>query len=88
MPRSKPAQHKPSKAASPIRHYKKPDEVIGDATLTHAQKERVLDTWQGDAEALQRAEDEGMSGGESSKLIDVVAAKKTLKKSAGTGGAE
>ena len=43
-------------------------------------KEKALDTWTVDAEALQRAEDEGMSGGEPSKLIDVVAAKKALGK--------
>ena len=71
---------KPSKIESPARHYQKPQEVVHDETLTQEQKRKALDTWTVDAEALQRAEDEGMAGGESSKLIDVVSAKKALDK--------
>ena len=71
---------KPSKTESPARHFEKPQQVVTDETLTSGQKLKALDTWEADAQALQRAEDEGMSGGESSKLIDVVAAKKHLAK--------
>ena len=64
---------KPSKVDSPSRHYEKPQQVVHDPALTTTQKEKALDAWQQDSEALQRAEDEGMAGGESTKLIDVVA---------------
>ena len=75
--------NKPSKVESPSRHYEKPHQVVHDAALSTTQKEKALDTWQRDAEALQRAEDEGMAGGESTKLIDVVAAKQAVKKISG-----
>jgi Fe-S cluster assembly ATPase SufC len=75
---------KPGKTDSPARHYHKPQEVIRDDALTPEQKRKALETWEVDAQALQRAEDEGMSGGESSKLIDVVAAKKDLDKKLGS----
>lgn len=81
----KPDDTKPSKTESPIRHYDKPKEVVQDAALSVKQKEKALDTWTVDAEALQRAEDEGMGGGEPSKLIDVVAAKIALAKKVETG---
>ena len=73
---------KPSKVESPSRHYDKPQEVVRDPSLSPAQKEKTLDTWRQESEDLQRAEDEGMSGGESTKLIDVVAAKRAVKKMA------
>jgi hypothetical protein len=76
--------NKPVKTESPIRHYDKPQEVVRDRTLNVEEKHEVLDTWQDDAEALQRAEDEGMGGGEPSKLIDVVSARTTLEKVQGT----
>ena len=81
IPVIKPLKSMPSKAASPIRHYEKPEEVVTDDSLNKGQKAKVLETWQNDAEALQRAEDEGMSGGESSKLIDVMKAKLKLDNS-------
>lgn len=71
---------KPSKIDSPSRHYENPQEVVHDPALTNNQKNKALDTWQVDSEALQRAEDEGMAGGESTKLIDVLAAKRAVKK--------
>jgi Fe-S cluster assembly ATPase SufC len=80
MSKASGSSKKPSKTESPARHYQKPQEVVRDATLTPEEKRKALETWTVDAEALQRAEDEGMSGGESSKLIDVVSAKKELVK--------
>ncbi len=78
----------PGKTQSPSMHYDKPQEIVHDAALTEGQKKKALATWKVDAEALQRAEDEGMSGGESSKLIDVVAAEKALAKKTETEKAE
>ena len=69
-----------SKIESPARHYDKPQEVVHDDALTDGQKKKALDSWEADAEALQRADDEGMTGGEPSKLTDVVDAKKELNK--------
>jgi hypothetical protein len=80
MTKTSQSQKRPGKTESPARHYQKPQDVVQDETLTQEQKRKALDTWTVDAEALQRAEDEGMAGGESSKLIDVVSARKALDK--------
>ncbi len=69
---------KPSKTESPIRHYKEPKEVLTDKGLSEEAKKKALDNWEVDAQALQRATDEGMYGGERSKLLDVVDAKMRL----------
>ena len=69
---------KPTKIESPVRHYEKPQDVLKDSTLSDQSKRKALDNWEVDAQALQRADDEGMSGGESSKLLDVVDAKERL----------
>lgn len=71
---------KPAKTESPARHYDQPAEVVKDRSLTTDEKAKALETWQVDAEALERAEGEGMGGGEPSKLTDVAAAKKELGK--------
>jgi hypothetical protein len=80
LPKIVPTKKKPNKIESPASSYKKPQEIVHDDALTHGQKKKALDTWEVDAQALERAEDEGMSGGESSKLIDVIASEKTLDK--------
>jgi hypothetical protein len=69
---------KPPRTESPSRHYKKPHDVLKDESLPPERKEQGLQAWEKDAEALQRAEDEGMGGGEPTKLIDVKAAQKAL----------
>ena len=68
----------PPKTESPIRHFEKPRQVAHDQSLTLTEKKKALDTWEEDAQALQRAEDEGMTGGEPAKLIDVIEAKKSI----------
>jgi hypothetical protein len=68
----------PAKTESPIRHFDKPRQVVQDPNLTLKEKTKTLDSWEEDAQALQRAEDEGMGGGEPDKLIDVVEAKKAI----------
>ena len=69
---------KPAKTDSPARHYDQPAEVVKDQTLTKGQKAEALETWKVDAEALERAEGEGMGGGEPSPMPEVVKAKKAL----------
>jgi hypothetical protein len=68
----------PSKVDSPIRHFEKPREVPLDPTLSQSEMKKALDTWEIDAQALQRAEDEGMGGGEPTELIETHEAKKTI----------
>lgn len=68
----------PTKTESPTRHFEKPRQVVQDADLSPGEKAKALDSWEEDAQALQRAEDEGMAGGEPTKLIDVVEAKKAI----------
>ncbi len=69
---------KPGKTESPVRHFEQPQDVVNDDDLTDKSKKKALDNWEVDAQALQRAEDEGMGGGEKSKLIDVVDAKESI----------
>ena len=73
-----PEPETPSKVESPSQHFERPKDVLRDPSLDTGEKKAVLETWATDAEALQRAEDEGMGGGEPSKMIDVVSAKKDL----------
>ena len=68
----------PTKTESPARHFEKPRQVVQDPNLSPSEKAKALDSWEEDAQALQRAEDEGMGGGEPTKLIDVVEAKKAI----------
>ena len=75
----------PSKLENPARHYDAPHEVVRDASLSPSDKKKALDSWEEDSQALQRAEDEGMGGGEPAKLSETLAAKKTIgAKSAGS----
>lgn len=65
---------------SPTTEFERPEDVVTDAKLTPIQKEKVLDQWQADAEALQTATGEGMPPPPSdddsdSELDDVNAAK-------------
>lgn len=68
----------PEKTESPSRHFDKPREVVHDPELTPDAKKEALDSWEEDAQSLQRAEDEGMGGGEPTNLIDVIEAKKAI----------
>ena len=78
MPKIPTDREKPAKTESPARHYDRPAEVLKDRSLTKDEKGKALETWQVDAEALQRAESEGMGGGEPSRMTDVTDAKKAL----------
>jgi hypothetical protein len=66
------------KMVSPGEHYDSPSEVVQDGSLSKTQKTKALDSWEHDAHRLQTADDEGMSGGEPDRLIEVVEAKKKI----------
>ena len=62
----------------PHSHYDHPVDVVVDPDLTKAQKRTALDALEQDARQLATASDEGMSGGEATRLHDVLAAKDVL----------
>ncbi len=55
----------------PAKVFCDPNEVLGCDLLTREQKIDVLRRWEMDARLLAVAEEEGMTGGESSKLHSV-----------------
>ena len=67
-----------TKVDNPTAHYDHPIEVVHDDELSVEQKKEALDKLELDAKLLARADDEGMGGGEPSRLIEVVEAKKEL----------
>jgi hypothetical protein len=80
MPKISSAKKTPNKTESPESNFKKPQEIAVDDALTRGEKKKALDTWEVDAQALERAQDEGMTGGKPSKLTDVLATTKILDK--------
>lgn len=48
----------------PSAHYAEPKEVAMDQRFTKADHRRILQAWQANEEALLRAANEGMDGGE------------------------
>ena len=63
-----------AKVQKPSAYYDEPHEVVVDSSLSKAQKVEALDTLEQDARQLAEASSEGMSGGERSKLQDVLIA--------------
>jgi len=49
---------------TPEKHYEVPAEVSADQRWSLAQKEEILRAWKSNEEALLRAADEGLDGGE------------------------
>jgi hypothetical protein len=62
----------------PTSVYGSPQAVVDDARLTREQKIEVLRRWQYDADGLAVAEEEGMTGGEPSRLQQVLGALEAL----------
>ncbi len=63
---------------SPTTVFEHPKDVIKTSNLTKGEKAEVLTQWEADAQALQRATDEGMSGGERPRLDEVKKAQSQL----------
>lgn len=57
--------------AYPQRHFRRPDEVLAEPTLTLDQKRRILESWKLDAQRLAESTAENMTGGEETDLRDV-----------------
>jgi hypothetical protein len=53
---------------NPARRFRRPIDVIGAMGMTVLEKLAILKAWEADERALQRAEDEGMGGGEHAHL--------------------
>jgi hypothetical protein len=53
---------------NPARAYKYPMDVVEALRITPLEKLAILKAWEADERALQRAEDEGMVGGEHAHL--------------------
>lgn len=66
------------KVQKPAAHYDEPHEVVLDASLSKVQKVEALGALEQDARQLAQASSEGMSGGERTKLHEVLVAKDAL----------
>ena len=73
---------KPSKEVieNPTKAFAHPSEVVSSVELPLADRVRVLKQWKLDAQLLQVASEEGMSGGEVNMLAEVKKAQAALAK--------
>ena len=62
----------------PSAHFASPGNVMDDGRLSDKQKRRVLDAWETDARLLAVASEEGMAGGEPTRIDQVKAAEAQL----------
>ena len=53
---------------TPVGRFKRPMDVVEATGIPASQKLFILKAWEADERALQRAEDEGMGGGEHAHL--------------------
>jgi hypothetical protein len=61
----------PKEELNPAGAFAHPMQVVHAKDLTTEEKRAILRSWETDARALQRADDEGMQVGERSRLHDV-----------------
>jgi hypothetical protein len=73
-----------AKTEKPHQHFDDPQQVVADPALSKQDKLEALKTLEQDARLLATATEEGMTGGEESKLRDVLNAKKTLESASDT----
>jgi hypothetical protein len=64
---------------SPARIFKSPMDVVETNDIEPSEKLAILQAWEADEQALLRAEDEGMGGGEHAHLHKVQAALNHLR---------
>ena len=64
---------------NPASRFKRPMDVVEAAGIPIEAKFFILEAWEADERALQRAEDEGMGGGEHAHLQRVLEALSQLK---------
>src|SRR5208283_2412378 len=75
----------PKEELNPASVFAHPMQVVHAKDLTTAEKRAILRSWETDARALQRADDEGMQVGERSRLHDVEIALACLDAKTGCG---
>jgi hypothetical protein len=68
-----------TKLEKPHSHFDNPEQVLADPTLSTQEKLEALDALEQDARLLATATEEGMIGGEQSKLRDILNAKEALE---------
>ncbi len=73
----------PKEELNPASIFAHPMQVVHAKDLTTAEKRAILRSWEIDARALQRADNEGMQVGERSRLHDVEIALACLDAEAG-----
>ncbi len=56
---------------NPHRHFRHPQDVLEESTLSVDDKRRILESWKQDAQRLAESTAENMSGGEETDLRDV-----------------
>jgi hypothetical protein len=64
--------------ADPASHFDSPKRILSTENLSDRQKKKALDVWEEDARRLSVATEEGMSGGEASRMDEVAEAKVEL----------
>ena len=70
---------------SPANEFERPVDVVDSGNLSDKQKKRILNQWEVDAQGLSRASDEGMTGGEPSRLTEVQDARRKISSDGSTG---
>jgi hypothetical protein len=73
-----PPSRMPDLIANPSAHFDLPGEIVTRPDLSDTQKKKILDAWEEDARRLAVATEEGMAGGEPSRIAEVAAAKAEL----------
>ena len=68
-----------NKLEKPHAHFGHPQDVVADPALSTEEKVEALETLEQDARLLSTAAQEGMTGGEESKLREVLDAKRALE---------
>lgn len=71
-------QKKAEQVQEPQKHFSSPREVLSDETLSLKEKQTALKNWEQEARQLAVAEEEGMTGGEPSRLDEVKEAQSKL----------
>ena len=66
------------KVEDPVGNFASPADIVKDQALTTKQKQDALTAWEQDAVRLSVATEEGMSGGEPSRLDEVMDAQSEL----------
>ncbi len=65
---------------NPARFYRVPSDVARDRRFSDEERLEILEAWERDARAMSVASDEGMGGGEPTRLREVVEAREEIEK--------